>query len=1034
MTNIKSNDNLNSNKHSKVENETDMFEELDDEMLAMLVEDLVWPETPAQDDKEKRSSTLPDESEQSRGHELVNAPEPIIHIENMGHQHSDAIQPTLSQRSPVLIETHSKQQPIHLIEQQEEVVDSVPDVQLQENTPKPTLRVSLRQRNAIQLHPFTLEYAQYRKMMSHSATRRRAPFSISNADSPLESLLVVTQEEDSDQPLGSQYIPDHSATQSDELPTSIEKDEFASSQDEEVDFDSEHFDKYHLEKLILPKAAAAIPSQLSKTLKTPSSQKKVITFDKRKKNNKSLSTARSSSGRDIFSFQPQPQATFEIATLNKHKQYPDGQEKDIFAFPDDDDSYLYEEDEEEELQLKRTLRTKRRRIIPEDSEEEEEANEQPNSSHDIFKMPKRIKPNPKGLERSITDDDDVIPIVQDEYEFKQSRRRRMDIHDVLKKKNALNGLLPASFVKTFEKDIREEGKRHTAPRPPSKSTASKTSKAKFNTSTKSKSTEDIFASFLDSQSESEGTDVEDNNASSYLDCMEPDIFSDHEYDEVSFDRAPIPHRQIPSTISMPKDSPQQLSRSKASADHKQILPKQKRVSKNNSLDESIEDNRIRNYDRPAQSKNSTSQRKKKRTPKMSSIAIKKPPHLMNHPMRAMHVQNNPAPHRRRKRPKRSKDDIYVHAPLFSRLWFDKSGQAPDINSSVFFRKPELKKRRAFDDIYVGTTFSARYACEPLDLWSTRSGTFESTNHPFDAGLHVIHSLESIAKRIRHLYDHDLRRIRGLTHTVYLHHQLLKPLLSATPDLKSAYLHLQQAFSRPFLFKKNIVWSTINFSNKGLIDFLFFKASSDLSEAFSQNKYAHLDTHDSFYVFVSLCLTQWIPKFAYTERLRMTEVFLNHIRSLTWLSAHLLTVHPKPLLPFRMIIKLQLFCLDWTCRLHHLGVRPSDWSVVDCTQTLMDTLIYAGYEDINASPVQKHYLVEAWVCLIQIMSVSSQGAGYCFYEKVFLDQLKSSIKRKAKDSVPNEFEKRKTTRMWAETLNYILDKYMMLSSSERDVIA
>ncbi|OBZ90129.1 hypothetical protein A0J61_01810 [Choanephora cucurbitarum] len=1000
-----------------------MFEELDDEMLAMLVEDLVWPETTNKTIEEKQLDGLPDEPNEQ---ELAKSLKPIINLGNTTHE--DLKQSTLSQQSTTqLSNSQNRDRP------KEKATE------LQTRKDMPNLRVSLRQRNAIQLHPFTLEYAQYRKMISNSTTRKRRPFSISNAeyaDSQLEDFLVGAQKEDSNQISESQYMPDSSVTQADSLPMSLERENDNLSEDEELDFDSKHFDKYHLEKLILPKAAAA-----ADIANTSSQNKKMITFDKRKKKkvkNSSLSKRKAPShDQDIFSFQHKPQASFDIATINRHN----GQEKDIFAFPEDGDDYSYadaiteDEEEDEELHLTRTFRTKRRRIISDDSDEDEEkTDEQKSPESEIFKMPKKVKPNPRTLERKITDGD-VVPIVQDEYEFKQPRRRRMDIHDVLKKKNALNGLLPASFVKTFEKDIREEGKKYSVSKPRPKSTTSKSTKPK-SSGTKVRSTQDIFASFLDSQSESETTDTEDSPLSSLTRSTIPDIFSDHEneYDD-SLQGLPTLSTRSPAknkpllTTSIPKALPKQKQSHPILPTNMSPSLSKKQPSGHNSLEESIEDNRIRTHYRQTLFKNNaTSQKRRKQALKISSIAAKKPPNLLNYPMRTMHIQDNPAPHRRRKRPKRSRDDIYVHAPLFSRLWFDKSGQAPDNNSSVFFRNTGPVRRQAFDDIYVGTSFSTRYAYESLDLrlmLAETSGLEKSTNNPFDAGLHVIHSLESIAKRTRHLYDHDLRRIRGLTNTVYLHHRLLKPLLSATPNLKSAYVHLKQAFSEPLLFEKNIVWQNINFKNRNIIDYLFFKASRSLSDAFSQGAFTHLDKHDSFYIFVSICLTQWIPKFAYAERLRMTEVFLTHIRSLTWLSVHLVTTRPKPFLPFQIIIKLQLFCLDWTCRLHHLGVRPSDWSVTDCTQMLMDTLVYAGYEDIKSNVDEKHYLVEAWVCLIQIMSVSSQGAGYCFYERVFLEQLRSSIKRKARDSVPNEFGKRKTTRMWAETLNYILDKYMML---------
>jgi hypothetical protein len=129
-------------------------------------------------------------------------------------------------------------------------------------------------------------------------------------------------------------------------------------------------------------------------------------------------------------------------------------------------------------------------------------------------------------------------------------------------------------------------------------------------------------------------------------------------------------------------------------------------------------------------------------------------------------------------------------------------------------------------------------------------------------------------------------------------------------------------------------------------------------------------------------------------------------------------------PWRAVIKAMLFILDWTCRLHHLGIDRAFWSVADCIQMLMDWLVYIGYDAIRNQNESQHYVIEAWICIIQLLSVSDRHGGYYYNEHIFISQLTKSIQEKSRITMV-EYEKRKTTRLWAESLNLLLRNHMML---------
>jgi hypothetical protein len=1023
---------------------------------------------------------------------------------------------------------------------------------------RPAPKVSLRQRNAIQLRPFTLEQEHYQKLLGRlkymvvdtnitqmGADANDTQFTISNTQ-----LADISTEEI--QP--SQYTPSKrkepkakqkthrvSAPSKSTKQRSTAKPESSTSNLLQTPaLENASLEKYGLPKLLVPAETEEIQSK----------NVGIITFAKRKGSKRKRPTARKPIrfpepvNKDIFAFDMHPQSAFSLrtptpiensadtassSTRNNGNMGPPSEIQigaptiwDLTLENDQDDNSSVmgngsvdygedievEDDEMEDSQLNFSTRLRNKKHLELDSTDDDSdnsINDDPVKSAPteeeldvLFTFPaESTSTGNSSIKRSLGEED-VVPIVQDELEYRETKRQRMTLQSLLKNRKALKGILPASFLKIYASQIEDEMKSKKRVKP-SKSIASKPLTS-ANTRVKqknvpSKNTEDIFAAFRESESEDDTDSSEEasdvySTMNDYVIRSDPQTSSNSSNSTDTFrlppKRSNTSYTNIFSNnrtqISSSQDSGPKLRQSTPSMDHpRQLLfvnnmdtessrhehntsstksppiPRNKLLNHQSNArqnyinlyppDESMEDNRVNPlYGRSKLSSASETRTRKRttsnsnnngsrKTPK-SSIAIGKPSekHNVKH---SFQIRDNATPQRRRKRHKRPKDDIYVHAPTFTWFNHDRSGQAPESNVRMFFRESDTPFQKAFDDIYVGTRQSARYTRELWDRKQEHDQESESVDHINDRrqvfnkslNVHAIHSLQSVVKRIRNLHDHDLRRIYGLDDTVYIHHRLLQPLMSENPNLKSAYQHFQQDFKDLYLFDRYYTWQNINYNEKKIIDFLFSKATQDLYHACNlcqeeKREITEIPHHDHFYTFVSICLTQWIPCLPYEERIQLVDLFLEHIRCLAWLIPKIVE-NTQLNTPWRPIIKLLLFILDWSCRLHHLGVHPLDWAVTDCTQYLMDVLVYIGYEGIRSATNCKTYIIEAWICLIQIVSVSSKGCGYYFHEQIFVDQLTDSIKRKSKTSSFYEYEKRKTTRLWAETLNHILDKYILM---------
>ncbi|KAI8050001.1 hypothetical protein BDF21DRAFT_432726 [Thamnidium elegans] len=409
--------------------------------------------------------------------------------------------------------------------------------------------------------------------------------------------------------------------------------------------------------------------------------------------------------------------------------------------------------------------------------------------------------------------------------------------------------------------------------------------------------------------------------------------------------------------------------------------------------------------------------------------------------------------KRKKRPRRTMDDIYVHKPYFiSSISNRGSGRANEAgnqsnrhsrgnetrenhrtsnvnNNENVFRSDDLP-RKAFDDIYMNTKRQSKYYRDD----GIYIGNYDISDYLKGDVVHKdlinravpIYSLDEVIKQVRNLKNPDIRGVIGLQDTVYIHRQLIVPLISKNPKEKRIYPQFKETHSDLMLFGKRYYWKQINSKGTHIIKDLFAKVFQDILYLCRNDKipvvdeFGDLPDHEYFYIFISLCLTQWIPILPVKEQSELILLLTYHIRNLTYSLTKLAEIRHHEKIRWRPIVKLLLYLLDWTCRLELLNIDRTIWSVIEFSQTMMDVLVYIGYERVKKEKNQ--YLIEAWICLILIMSVSNRKHGYHLNETIFLNQITSSIQRKSRKLANYEYKKRRTIKYWAETLDYILNKH------------
>ncbi|CEP14118.1 hypothetical protein [Parasitella parasitica] len=962
----------------------------------------------------------------------------------------------------------------------------------------------LRKRNAIQLRPFSVEQARLQRLINKSSMKGKITATVpKQVDDPQDTEFTLSNPQLVDDPTDkiqtsqmnsetTAVIKKKSTNKRTPLPSKVKicsrnRTITTESRADMVAVIDDTITNAHLEECF--DCFYPIQDVLSNTTNS-SSKPEMITFEKKRRSRKGKSPVRggfsppssaSASKKGLFKLDALPRSTFDFATSSSNASSiaVSGQDSYVAqqklqemneeaAFNDSDYSMIKEKkddkkadvEETEEMDVDSEEIVKRRykmkklaifdssddedqEIVHDNKEEQAPVKQEPHIATEaeldaIFEFPgagpsSTIKPARKRLVRSPSEDD-IVPVVPDRLEYREHKRQRFDIQDVLKKKKTLKSILPASFRKVYQKELVEEDKLRKTPKKLTKnattSTTTTTTTTTIATAKQTKCSDnkplaDVFAAFLGSQSEDDSDEDPDDLQDAYYTLN--DYVTRLDYPTpipaqgnsgfggsatttnglLDFFGETVKQARLNSSTNL---SSIRTTKLQPHPTHGAVYP----------IEEASEYNRIaRQYHGSSNSEQPTRTIEKStaKAPR-SSITIKPPPKSLKKPP-IIATRDNAAPtKKRRKKVKRARDDIYVHAPSSYRACNDESGQAPD-NDGRIKEREDTPSRMAFDDIYVGTRQYVRYATELLSAKRFN----ETINYK---PVRIIYSLHQVISRVQHLHDYDLRRIAGLKDTVYLHHRLLTPLLSSEPDRKSAYKHLIGNYS-PYLdlFDRHMLWKNITPKHQNLIAHLFYKVSADIEKILKldfPDEDTELPGHDYFYTFVSICLTQWIPLHSYDDRIQLTEMFMRHIRYLGRLVPQLVDKRKEINLSWRPVVKLMVYILDWSCRLHHLGVHPIHWSVKQSTQGLIDILVFIGFDDIK--PCSKEYLSEAWICLLQIMSVSSKARGFYFSKQTFVEQMTSSIKTKSRSSGVYEYEKRRTTRLWAESLDFIIEKYMM----------
>ncbi|KAG0952969.1 hypothetical protein G6F57_000078 [Rhizopus arrhizus] len=841
----------------------------------------------------------------------------------------------------------------------------------QESQDRP--QISLRKRKEIQLHPFTVEKLKFKTLLRGTSVRR----------------MVSSVEPQNVQDLSdTEFVPD-----------AVEVEEDAS-----LDFQCTQSALEGPEREIRKPAEISGPKvviedelesvsstshmnqrETSNLMHEKKKSKGIVTYSKRRKNKSTPSRATYQKGNsDIFAFDPNPiiarhtegsshamdvddkldafEDILEKAPKPKSKRNDTGNISPVFELGNTDegfDSMLVDDDDGDDDDGPVFLRRRRLRQKI-DSDEEDEQDQHDHDS--IFDFPDNFEPDthPRRITSSITnDEDDIVPIVQDDFEYRPRKRRRFKVADLRKNNKILKRVLPISFLNVYRDELNEEEMRCNSSKSVKRTTITSKRK-KTDGENRLSRLDQPFDAFLGSQSEYVNNDdipTENNNMRHYG-------------SETFRQRSRVGQLTGPSTID--------------------------RYFTNTV--EAVEDNRI-----PHHSHRTSTQRS-------------------SHKATQANTSQRAPLKKKRRRPRRTMDDIYIHhqptqkTTGYPRRFYQRT--LDDIG---------ISSKRVYNDDHITVQKPpvewVRNIAEYL-----RSTKNAASLKPFPK---YTQSLEEIIENIQRVFDPDLRCSIRLGDTVYLHHRLLQPLLSAKPNSKKAYVHLMASFENFQVFHRRIFWTNIEPSRKEFVQSLFGCARKEITETstgMADDVYFDIELDefpdlDKFCVFMSIYLTQWLPLQDPAHAAIMVELLGEEVRDMAYHVCNIVKLMSSRVNSWRLIVKIMLFILDWTCRLHLIGINESEWSVTQCTQMLIDILVTIGHECIITQ--EKPYVIEAWVCLLQIMTVSSNSGGYYFSDETFIRQLRHSIEHKSNQArwIMAEANFERET-WWTNALSHILEKYML----------
>lgn len=651
-------------------------------------------------------------------------------------------------------------------------------------------------------------------------------------------------------------------------------------------------------------------------------------------------------------------------------------------------------------------------------------------------------------------EESVVPIVNDESEHPEVKRTRMGIQDL--KAHTLKNVLPASFYKLNEKKFHEEIRQRKLLQQQKKSQPT-ASDATYSYGHLQRDKEDIYAAFRSENEESDNEDICNTPDTTDVSFIEhpPYVASRKGKEKIPQDQHNFSNKMTKSHPSLAASegkgttllgwqdfmNPSATSRSSetintahissGSSAERQLPHKVSNsdLSASECLSEAIEDNSIYRQQNYGERNKTTSARPKGLSRGVSRPATKRT--LQSN----TEATGKQAPPRKKRKPKRLPSNIYIREPYFKSGSDQKQKQKfyKSINADPASVFQGNVKQRAFDDICVNTNPpELRLKSGLIHIHKSGDGLIDKHVQKNDPRHRIrAQTLETVAKTVYELVDVNLRRISGLQKTVYLHHKLLTPLLSPALDRKSAYARFKESYSELVIFEKRYYWREFDpvQGRVELFESLLMKVFQDMADMrfnFGYNTESILPNelvgHDYFYVFVSLFISQWITNYDYEDQRHLIDLLAHQIGGLARMISKLSEAKEHENISWKPIIKLMLFILDWTCRLHNLGMNAKIWSVTECTAIIIDILVFIGIAPIEHN--NEEYIIEAWTCLFQIMSVSIRGSGYAFKAEVFIDQMTDSIKRNSRKSNHPEVKRLRATWKWSEVLTNILEKHMM----------
>ncbi|KAI9272501.1 hypothetical protein BY458DRAFT_508963 [Sporodiniella umbellata] len=837
---------------------------------------------------------------------------------------------------------------------------AISDEASEELSVEPRPRISLRKRKQIQLHPFTIEKYKFKSMLHGTSVRR---------------LVSVADPLSTQDPTDTEFVPG-----------TLEEDPF--------DFETQPITR-----------TEALAQENSSQKSSALHGKKLITYSKRKRDR--ISTPKEPCLSDIFAFDPNPSFSKtnsggidailgEFEDILSEKVQPRNKTDSL-----DNDAHMSVDDESDEDEPVYFRHKRLRRRIDTDDDNDDQEEEKDDS---IFDFPQHFDTEdyPTLRRSDMPEDKHRVVIQHDDLEHRPTKRRRNRMADLRQNKNMLKGVLPASFLNVYQKELNEEER---ARMENSKRTV---------TSIKGKKPErkvnrldEPFDAFLGSQT-------------SYLQNDESKLKSnglflgdtDDEPPQTSiFNFKPAETASYTTPILQPRID--NATRHYESVEdnrvfqHGSTLSKraaQPRINRYFSSHNGTSSNRVQNP-----SKTSIPKATKKQVPQSVYSSSSKPPQRASKAGAKLNKK-------KRKIRKRTMDDIYIHqyhhhvrpradSPSIAKVCSNRT-----LDDSAIFSK------RIYNDDHMTVQKP------PVVQWVRDMAEFlRSTKNA--ASLNPLpkytQSLEQIVEQLQRVFDPDLRCTTRVTDTVYLHHRLLQPLLSTQPNAKRAYAHLKAKLEQPCVFSRNLIWTSI-YHRRSHIQSLFQCAAREVVKAGTDlnSEPTDIPDLDTFYTFVSVYLTQWLPLQDPAHVITMTEVFGQEVREMAHRMHH--TVSTQPIGSWRLIVKTMLFVLDWTCRLHLIGINPEEWSVTRCTQILINILVTIGYACITTR--EKPFVIEAWVCLFQVMTVSSNSGGYYFSDQSLIQQFRNAINQRS-NKVGWIDQGTSIETCWTHAFQHILEKYM-----------